>query len=494
MIRRASLFVLLAFGVITTTAQSDSSYRSQLKKFAPEELQADLHLLKSIFEANHPSLYWYTPPAVIDSLFGQTLSGIKDSMNELDFKNRVAAWVSMIRCGHTTVRSSQRYSKQAAKDRFPLFPLNIKLWQDSMVVLSNYQPKDSIIRRGTRLLSINGRDARFFIDTFSQHISGDGYGKQFASQLVSGNFGTFYKNILSLDSTYLVSFVNQDGTIATTVLKNILPADLTPVKNQPNQPPPRLSRKERRRIQLAEQRWLQIDSTGTTALMRLGSFSGAGTARFIKNSFKKINRAGIQNLVIDLRTNGGGKVSNSTLLTRYLSDHAFRVADTVVRNSAKLSYKKHIGQAWFYQLGLLFSGSRQADGRYHFNRFEKKTWAPMSKHHFNGTAYLIQGGYSFSATTLVLGELKGQKNIRLLGEETGGAYYGNSAMMIPTITLPNSKLRVSLPLFRLVANSQRPKGAGIIPDISVPPSSDAIRRGVDPKMEKIRSLIAEAKE
>jgi hypothetical protein len=78
----------------------------------------------------------------------------------------------------------------------------------------------------------------------------------------------------------------------------------------------------------------------------------------------------------------------------------------------------------------------------------------------------------------------------LLGEESGGAYYGNSAMMIPTITLPHSKIRVSLPLFRLVANSRRPKGLGIIPDIPVPPSSDAIRKGIDPKIEKIKSLIA----
>jgi hypothetical protein len=31
---------------------------------------------------------------------------------------------------------------------------------------------------------------------------------------------------------------------------------------------------------------------------------------------------------------------------------------------------------------------------------------------------------------------------------------------------------------------------GIIPDIPVPPSSDAIRKGIDPKIEKIKSLIA----
>jgi len=41
----------------------------------------------------------------------------------------------------------------------------------------------------------------------------------------------------------------------------------------------------------------------------------------------------------------------------------------------------------------------------------------------------------------------------------------------------------------LVINKNRPKGGGVLPDIYVPPSSAAIERGVDLKMEKIKSLI-----
>jgi hypothetical protein len=50
-------------------------------------------------------------------------------------------------------------------------------------------------------------------------------------------------------------------------------------------------------------------------------------------------------------------------------------------------------------------------------------------------------------------------------------------MYMPTITLPNSKLRISLPMYRLVMDSTRPKGHGIIPDLAIPPSSDAIKKG-----------------
>jgi C-terminal processing protease CtpA/Prc len=77
-----------------------------------------------------------------------------------------------------------------------------------------------------------------------------------------------------------------------------------------------------------------------------------------------------------------------------------------------------------------------------------------------------------------------------VGEETGGGAYGNTAMHLPTIILPNSGIRVTLPLYRMVLDASRPKnGRGIFPDIEVKPTSFNIRRGVDGKIEKVRELI-----
>lgn len=461
-----------------------------LPKLAPEQLQEDLRSLKKILEANHPSLYWYTPQHQIDSVFNYTLQQIRDSMNENAFKNLVAAYISQIKCGHTTVRNSKSFAKKFSKRPQLSFPLNIKVWDDSLVVINNLNPKDSTVTRGTKILQINGRTGRDFINTFSPFISGDGPGTAFAAQLISGNFGGFYKSIIGLDSAYYITYINKQGVRADTILHNFNPLSIQlSVEAMAKTKMQRPSRRELRIMRMEEKRQLRIDSTTQTAYMRLGSFSGSGTAHFIKSSFRKINHAGVQQLVIDVRTNGGGKVSNSTLLTRYISDHPFRVADSVVRNEKGLAYGSRFQQSWMYAIGLLFVSRKQSDGRYHFSRFEKKVWQPIEKNHFSGPVYLVQGGYSFSAATLFLGELKGQQNVKLVGEETGGGYYGNSAMMIPVCTLPNSGLRVTVPLYRLVINKDRPKGGGVMPDIYVPPSSEAIRKGVDAKMEKIRSLI-----
>jgi C-terminal processing protease CtpA/Prc len=95
---------------------------------------------------------------------------------------------------------------------------------------------------------------------------------------------------------------------------------------------------------------------------------------------------------------------------------------------------------------------------------------------------------------MLLGNLKGQPNVHLVGEETGGGYYGNSAMYLPTIRLPHSGIRVSLPLYRLVEDAGRPKGRGVMPDIFVPASLPDIRAGRDSKMDTVRKLISKSSE
>ena len=79
--------------------------------------------------------------------------------------------------------------------------------------------------------------------------------------------------------------------------------------------------------------------------------------------------------------------------------------------------------------------------------------------------------------------------MQIIGEESGGGYYGNSAIHLLNITLPNSKIQATLPLFRVVLDKNRPMGRGVMPDILVPPNSFVIKKGVDNKMEKVKELV-----
>jgi hypothetical protein len=459
-----------------------------LPKKAAGPLQEDLQLLQKILEANHPSLYWYTPKDSIDLYFKTAINSITDSMDEVQFRNKVASVISTIRCGHTSVRFSKAYAKIATRFRYPQFPLMLKAWGDSLVVLNSQFPNDSIFKRGTIITGINGRNNRQLLDTFFRFISTDGYSNNYKNQAVSSNFAGWYKTIIGLDSVYHISYIDSSGKEAVAVVKNFIPHKDPPTK----QPPTALkkpSHKELRKAKLLAKRSLTIDTTSHTAIMNLTTFSSGRLRTFFRRSFKTIQQQNIQNLVIDLRANGGGRVSNSILLSRYLSDHAFKIGDSVVAISRKFKYGRYIHPSWIYWFAMNFGAHKMDDGLIHFRYYEKKFFQPKEANHFNGHVFLVQGGFSFSATTMFISQLKGQSNIKIVGEETGGGYYGNSAMHIPTIRLPNSGLQISLPMYRLVMDANRPKGHGIIPDIAITPSSDAIKRGVDLKMVKIKELI-----
>ena len=106
----------------------------------------------------------------------------------------------------------------------------------------------------------------------------------------------------------------------------------------------------------------------------------------------------------------------------------------------------------------------------------------------------MTGGNSFSATTLFASVLQHQDNVTIVGEETGGGSYGNSAWLIPDVTLPETKIRFRLPLFRLVINKNYPKtGKGVQPEVEAFPSIEAIKNAADYKLDKTMELIRRSK-
>ncbi len=494
------LLTLFAFASCVSSRQIGYTFN---QKYSAAELKEDVVLLKKILEANHPSLYWYTPKDSMDYYFANAINSIKDSLTEIQFRNTVSSVISKIRCGHTSVRFSKAFTKLSEKHRYPQFPLYFKVWDDSLVVLGNTFQRDSLLKRGTIVTSINGKTNRQLLDGMFDIISTDGYSNNYKNQVLSNNFPAWYRTVYGLDSQYTIKYIDSLGKEATTVIKNFTPAkpvkDTSGIKDTlkkvfATQVQFRPTRKQRRQEKLFAKRSMQIDTSINTAYIRITSFNGGRLRRFFRRSFKEIKEKKVDNIVIDLRENGGGNVALSTKLAKYLASKPFKNGDTVAAINRTFPYKKHIHDWWMYWVPMNFFAHKQADGRIHYRYYEKHFFKPKTNNHFDGNVYLVQGGVTFSASTMFISTLKGQSNVTVVGEETGGGYYGNTAMHLPTIELPVSHLKVVLPMYRLVMDSTRTKnGRGIIPDIYIPPSSVAIKKGVDIKLQRIRQLILDRK-
>ncbi len=462
------------------------------QKLAPEKLKEDFTLLKKILEANHPSLYWYTPKDSIDAYFSESLNSINDSLTELQFKNKVAWFVSKIRCGHTSARPSKAFSQYAAAHRVSQFPLFIKAWGDTLAVLANLNRADSIFKRGTLITSIDGISNRVLLDSMFGFISTDGYGDNFKNQVISFNFPLYYGFAFPMKDSFAVGYVDSSGMPQASFVKLYRPRvdsaqQKNPVAKNINQP----SRKDRDEIKLHSKRSIVYDSTGSFAYMRVNTFTGGKLRNFFKESFEELQNRKTPNLIIDLRENSGGSIGASEILVRYIKKKPFRVADTVAAVNRSFTYAKYIHPSLPYRILMRISSRKKTDGKFHFTQLENRLYKPYCNTHFDGGVYVLQGGYTFSAAALFVLNVKGQQNVTVVGEETGGGNYGTSAVHLPVIQLPNSKIQISLPMYRIVPDSTKTKnGRGIVPDIEVAPSLEYLRRGEDHKMTVVKELIS----
>ena len=478
-------FLLLPFLVSCSVSKN---YNPN-KKYSRATLQQDYTLLRTVLEKKHPSLYWYTPKDSMDMYFDRGYGSIADSMTELQFGWTVLApLTSAIRCGHTSFAMSKDWNRFIKDKRIPSFPYHVKVWNDTMMVMANLNRKDTTIKRGDFITAINGIKSAEMINTMFNYMSADGYAENVNYIRLSSSFPYFHRNIYGLYQHYFVQYSDSSGNQKSALIPFFAPS-------------PDRVKKERKAEKLMERkitheekqeniRSLKFDSA--SALMTINRFTSGHLGSFIRRSFREIRKNKTDNLVIDLRTNSGGQIDKAALLARYLTKTSFKVADSAYSKSKNFApFSRNISNSLENNLGLTVLTKKRPNGKYHFGFWERHTFKPKKKNHYNGNVYVLINGLTFSASTLFCNIVQGQDNIVLAGEETGGGWYGNSGILIPSITLPNTKLRVGLPFFRIVQYRHiEEKGIGVIPDEYIGPNWRDILKGRDTKLEAVRKMIA----
>lgn len=496
-----TIFYIAVITLLAGCGVSSSSF-SPSRNYSLQQVQRDYTVYETLLKEHHPSIYWYTSRDSMEYYFNWGRNHLKDSMTEPEFRILLSYVTSKINCGHTSVRPSKAWNKYQDTVRLgKLFPLSIKAWEDTMVVTANLNRRDSVLKRGTIITSINGLPVPSLVDTLFNYISTDGYNRTHKYQSLSnrGFMGSLYTSVFGLSDKYTVGYTDSTGQSKTITVPVYNPIADTVGRRGPrpirpaSQPVP--SRKDIRRQQLAAVRLLQIDTANHSAMMNLSSFGrGYGLRKFFRNSFRTLQTHRVTHLIIDVRSNGGGSVTNSTILSRYLASQPFKISDSLYALTKNGSYSDYIQNHFWNNLFLLFFTRKKKDGRYHFGYFERHYFQPKKSNHFDGKVYIVTGGNSFSATTLFTSAVIKQDNVTVVGEETGGGAYGNTAWLIPDAKLPETGIRFRLPLFRLVIDKSVPKdGRGVQPEVPALPTIEAIRRNADFKVEKVMKLIAEDK-
>lgn len=121
---------------------------------------------------------------------------------------------------------------------------------------------------------------------------------------------------------------------------------------------------------------------------------------------------------------------------------------------------------------------------------------PPGKYPFSGKVVVLIDGGTFSTAADFCAVAHHLKRATFIGEETGGGYYGNNSGMQTMLTLPNSKMRIRVPMYEYwnAVPGYDGKRRGTRPDHVVETKVASLIRGVDEQLDLALKLAAQAKE
>lgn len=441
-----------------------TTWGSVAQVLSPDQTRADLNFLKRKLDLLHPGMGYYTPQPRMEQIYDSLYNCLNSPLDYLTFFHHVSPLVAALKDGHTNLNHRKSYiGKQTL-----FLPFYIRLVESAYYISHNVSA-DTSLRRGTELLTINGRTIADLHDELmkTDHSGSDGDNLTGRRQWSLVQFADYYAAWFgSADSVLITYRPTGDTLVRQARLKCQTLADFRRTIQR------RYNGEIDRRPNLSVR---IVDTLTHTAVLRVSSFMGLkkhdlfqwAFNRRLKRAFKQVRLQNIQNLVVDTQGNGGGIVANSARLLQYWMPKPFRIME---HEEMKRAARDELVTRWNPFSALNFSLQYRADhtGGFASRSFHRR-YKPRRRDAFTGNLYFLMNGASFSATTSVLAKTLDAGIGTYVGEASGSAYWGDFAGHFKTVTLPNSRLQVRIPLKKLThaVETQRANGFTVEPDFSI---------------------------
>jgi C-terminal processing protease CtpA/Prc len=215
----------------------------------------------------------------------------------------------------------------------------------------------------------------------------------------------------------------------------------------------------------------------------------------MESIFRTMREKGTKTLVIDLRGNGGGEDMYGAMLVSYLTDKPFRYFDHIRIKTIDPSFKAYTDWSAKDEQELREGVIVNPAGGFFITQKLHPGVAEQSpgKYPFLGQTIVLINGRTFSTAADFCAVAHHLKRATFIGEETGGAYYGNNSGLSTILTLPNSKARVLLPMYEYwnAVPGYDGKRRGTRPDIQVDTTAANLLLGVDEQLDAALKLVAQ---
>ncbi|GAB5564237.1 MAG: S41 family peptidase [Winogradskyella sp.] len=470
--------------------------KSDQKLLRKDSLINDIELYKLSLESLHPGLYRYNNKKDIDSLFLQFRNNIPSEIYEGDFFLELSRLTSKLKCGHTYLNPWNMQSD--LRERLFLgkkyLPLGIRILDGKFFAVENVS-ENTGIKSGAEILEINGIKADELYSNMMSLSKRDGNNINSINHYLSlDNFQSSQWEAFDMFLSLLDTYRNGEYEI---IYQNYL-------SESSNKCILKALDKEEREAKIAQKygkdyldnkRWDLEILNEDLAIMKIGTFAIWEKKNFdykiwLSDCFSRLEKSKVENLIIDIRGNGGGLTDPANHLISYL------ISEDLICNKQKkvliktVKYNEEILPYITPKIDFLVNGlpdeyykkySRELyELLYDGNCIDTK---PQLKA-FKGKVFIFGNGTNVSATYTLLDKAKEFNFGKYIGDVSGGNLQGINGGEYAFFEMPYSKMEIDIPLkyfYPGVMNTD----SGVIPDVEIKYTQKDLANNDDPYLNYV---------
>ncbi len=409
-----------------------------------EALIEDLEFLNEACVKGHPVNYDPEIKVNITPILAEAKLLKTDSITAMEYRVWVDKALYAIGCAHTFVLDNPL---QPRPDSLRFLPLDL-IAIDTALYIASANEHCAI---GRQVFHVNGIAASALLADVLPYRASDGgsdalgrqYFNTYSSVLLSAYFG--FPKLYEVDTLA----ARPDGSE---------PWNLDAASNMQRRSSPSMKMDT-----LLSGRSAHLLQTNEVKVLRIKSFNDKDT-KFFKQCTQRLIDDGTKTLIIDLRGNGGGNRFAAIALASHLLDTtiSFSMLQPLIDSKPYLDkdgLRKYRLSRLKYNVSEFYRGRKRPLGR---------SFGYSYKPHrinYNGAVYVLSDGFTSSSSTMLMTWLEMHSAARFAGLQPGGGYNGHNGGSYPTLTLPQSGIRIKWPAYRFVIDAQSSKRDGTTPEI-----------------------------
>jgi hypothetical protein len=405
--------------------------------YSVKELREDFLQFRGLIEESHPCPYEFTEKESFDRSFRARYEKISAPMSLGEFYNLLAPLKAEIGCRHAHLDYPEEYRRTVQVFKFPLI---LRFPENRCFVIKDLHG-DAHLPLYSEILSINDTGIDGIIDTLKSEISADGHNDFFKTSALETCFQYYYANHYGAPKEFKIEYIKEDSS---DIQEVVIPAIPCSGINYSDKEPKDLD--------------IRIVPGNKSAVLTIDSFSYYDEKNkiffsFVDEAFSRIKKENIENVIIDLRGNGGGDPFCAVYLMSYIEKEPWPYFSEPYGKYAELS--KPVEQA---------------------------------DNHFTGEIFFLIDGSNFSTTGHFCSLFKYHGRGTFIGTETGSTYTCNAGTRVFPLKNTGISLKIANGSFAAAVDGF-PKDRGIIPHHTVNAKPGDLKTGKDTVLDYALKLI-----